>query len=217
MQSLSGRDEQENRNAGKRYGGYQHEYFVREPYRKDILSMDVFCHDPVEDLEGHHMGDDIEDEFILIGKGDDLVKQGRFREAIALYDRALRIDPENVLTWNLKGDALNKLDRFAEAVAAFDRALRIEPDHVYAWAHKGDSLYNLKRYNDALSAFNRALRSDPQNTFALAMKGMALSDLGNYTEALDCIEQALRIDPDAEPFKNAREYVLALIQNRDSR
>jgi tetratricopeptide (TPR) repeat protein len=64
---------------------------------------------------------------------------------------------------------------------------------------KGMTLSDLGNYSEALDCIEQA------------------SDLGNYSEALDCIEQALRINPGAEPFKNAREYVLALIQNRNPR
>jgi tetratricopeptide (TPR) repeat protein len=157
---------------------------------------------------GYTMGDDSDDEYLWIGRGDELAKQNRYKEAVAAFDRAIRINPENVLPWNLKGNALYTLNRYEEAVAAFDQAIRYDPDHVYAWTRKGDALYDLKRYSDAVAAYDHVLRSDPQNEFAWIMKGMSLADLGRYTEALDCIGQALRIVPDAEPFRKAREYVL---------
>ncbi|RPI38637.1 MAG: tetratricopeptide repeat protein [Methanoregulaceae archaeon] len=73
-----------------------------------------------------------------MGKGQELADLNRFNDALAAYNRALRVNPENVVTWNLSGDAFFHLDGYEEAVVAYDRVIRLEPDHVYAWQRKGD-------------------------------------------------------------------------------
>ena len=48
-------------------------------------------------------------------------------EAIASYDRAIRMDPQQAETHYNRGVSLVKLERFSEAIAAFSEALRLPP------------------------------------------------------------------------------------------
>ncbi len=53
---------------------------------------------------------------------------GSFEEAIAAYDAALKIKPDNHEALNNKGIALDELGQYEEAIAAYDAALKIKPD-----------------------------------------------------------------------------------------
>jgi tetratricopeptide (TPR) repeat protein len=57
-----------------------------------------------------------------VNKGSSLLKLGRYSEALAAYDEAIRIDPQSALAWNRKGLALKKLDLPADAASAYSRA-----------------------------------------------------------------------------------------------
>ena len=61
-------------------------------------------------------------------RGNALEKLGRNEEAIASYDKALKIKPDYHLAWNGRGNALEKLGRYEEAIASYDKALKIKPD-----------------------------------------------------------------------------------------
>jgi cytochrome c-type biogenesis protein CcmH/NrfG len=62
-----------------------------------------------------------------VSKGDALNRMGNFSQAIAAYDTALKIDPNNKQAWVSKGDALNRMGNFSQAIAAYDTALKIDP------------------------------------------------------------------------------------------
>jgi tetratricopeptide (TPR) repeat protein len=53
---------------------------------------------------------------------------GRFEEALASFERAIAINPENVSAWYYKGMALAITNRPEEAIDAVKQALRLAPD-----------------------------------------------------------------------------------------
>jgi tetratricopeptide (TPR) repeat protein len=61
---------------------------------------------------------------------------GRYEEAIAAFDQALAIKPDDQDALNNKGNALGNLERYEEAIAAFDQALAIKPDYHNAFYNK---------------------------------------------------------------------------------
>ena len=74
-----------------------------------------------------------------MSKGDALAKLKNFDEAIASFDKALAINPNNTKALNEKGDALLKLKNFDEAIASFDKALARNPNNTDALNGKGVS------------------------------------------------------------------------------
>ena len=59
-------------------------------------------------------------------KGLVLSRLERYEEALAAYDRALAIDPNNAQALNRKGLTLKKLEQFEESARAYDNAPAID-------------------------------------------------------------------------------------------
>ncbi len=53
-------------------------------------------------------------------KGNVLVDQGKYDEAIKAYDRAIEINPQLAEVWNNKGLALYHQGKYSEAIQAYD-------------------------------------------------------------------------------------------------
>jgi len=128
---------------------------------------------------------------------------GKWKEAIAAYDRALAIKPDKDEAFNNKGIALRNLGRYEEAIAAYDQALAIKPDFHEAFYNKGFALGDLGRYEEEIAAYDQALAIKPDKDEAFNNKGFALRNLGRYEEAIAAYDQALAIKPDKdEAFNN---------------
>jgi DnaJ family protein C protein 7 len=69
----------------------------------------------------------------LKSMGNEAYKQGRFSEALALYERAIAIDSNKATYHCNKSAALIGLGRFKDAIVECEEAIRIEPS--YARAH----------------------------------------------------------------------------------
>jgi len=65
-------------------------------------------------------------------QGIEQVKLYNFEEANLYFDKALQIEPDNVLYLYNKGVAILGQEKFYEAFIIFDKVLKIEPDHPIA-------------------------------------------------------------------------------------
>jgi tetratricopeptide (TPR) repeat protein len=138
-----------------------------------------------------------------ISKGSSLANLGRREEAMNCLDRALEIDPRNLIALSNKGTVLIQLGRLAEAITCFDKVLAIDPRNGIAWNEKGRALANLNRCEEAISCHDEALIINSRDALAWSNKGRALAALGRFEDGMRCDEQALAIDPqDATAWYN---------------
>jgi tetratricopeptide (TPR) repeat protein len=117
-------------------------------------------------------------------KADLFFEQGRlfgileeYEEAIASYDKALQLKPDNDLALYNRGNALRKLGRYEEAIASYDKALQFKPDNDLALYNRGNALGNLGRYEEAIASYDKALQFKPDNDLALYNRAFALYEL----------------------------------------
>jgi TIR domain/Tetratricopeptide repeat len=80
----------------------------------------------------------------LIGRGRALNAQGKYAQALPLFQRALERDPRAVDAWLTAGYTLGNLERYEEALVALDRALALNPNSPRAWSNKGAALNGLR-------------------------------------------------------------------------
>ncbi len=73
-------------------------------------------------------------------QGDASCNQELYDVALADYEEALRLDPENPSFHHARGIALLHLRRFEEAIAAYNTAIELKPDFGLAYKGKGDAL-----------------------------------------------------------------------------
>ncbi|MFN5856614.1 MAG: tetratricopeptide repeat protein, partial [Pseudanabaenaceae cyanobacterium] len=137
------------------------------------------------------------------------IAANEYEEAIASYDRALEIKPDDHFAWNSRGFALFNLGRNEEAIESYDQALQIKPDDHFAWNSRGNALFNLGRNEEAITAYDRALQIKPDFHEAWNNRGFALFNLGRYEEAIESYENYLKF------INNINEQVktLSIISN----
>ncbi len=123
--------------------------------------------------------------------------------ALASYDRALSVRPDDAEALYNRGNALKKLNRNEEALASYDRVLSVRPAHAEALTNRGLALQEMKRYDEALASYDRALTVRPDYAEALFNRGNALTELKRCEEALASYDRALSSRPnDAKALYN---------------
>ena len=68
----------------------------------------------------------------FIEKGKALVEDGKYEEALKLFEKALELDPTDHKTWNQKGIALRSMGRYNEAIECFNKSLELVPKDLDA-------------------------------------------------------------------------------------
>jgi len=150
-----------------------------------------------------------------IAQGDRLVKEGRYEESIALYDRAIRMGSRPATAWTAKGVAFKRLGRLQEAVRCHNVALKLNPKNEIAWCNKGDILFRAGQLGKAIEAFDKAISLRPKYAIAWNNKGAALARSGRYEEARACHDRAVALKPRYVAAWLNRGEVLARLGDRD--
>lgn len=162
---------------------------------EEALPTEAAAHESAN--SGHVLTEeeDKQAEFYL-QQGNEAFMQGDFIGAIAAYDQALHIKPDDHETLYNKGVLLSHLGRYEEAIATYDQALHVKPNDHKALNNKGVSLNDLGRYEEAIVAYDQALHIKPDDHEALNNRGVSLANLGQYEEAITAYDQTLHIKPD---------------------
>ena len=138
----------------------------------------------------------------LFKKGINLMADEKLEDAAAVFEQALRIDPDNMETLMKLGYARFHLDEHGEALKIYDRILDIDVTNPEAWNLKALVHYEQNNYAKALDSVEKAIESDPTYGMAWYNKACYLSLLNQIPESLESLKRSIEID-----VKNARKSV----------
>jgi tetratricopeptide (TPR) repeat protein len=91
---------------------------------------------------------------------------GLYAEAVAEYDKALRLCPTFPDLHNRRALSCRELGQYAEAKASVLRALELKPDYVEAHVNLGVLHQKLGNLTEAVKTWERALQFDPKHRLA---------------------------------------------------
>ncbi|HKE01302.1 MAG TPA: tetratricopeptide repeat protein [Planctomycetota bacterium] len=149
-------------------------------------------------------------------KGIALQKDGKPREAIAAFERALALAPgDDAISknlgsaWNDEGiRLLEKESRFDDAVSALEKACKLRPDDARVRRNRASALYRRghdrltkKRSDDALADFQAAAALDPESPRHPTSAAYVAFVREDYRRAENELEDVVRRFPkDAEAW-----------------
>lgn len=150
----------------------------------------------------------VEDAII---QGKSLIAQGRPREALEVFEIALKIDESSAAAWSGKGRALHDLRQLDAAMDAYAHAVECDPDEANGWAGRGQIRGETGDYVAALSDLDQTLKLKPDYLAPLLNRSTVLLNLGRLDEALAAAEEGVRLEPNYGPGLAARGRVLQVL------
>ena len=125
-----------------------------------------------------------------------LVRQRRYREAAALFERVLAAVPSRWPAWNGLGESLAALGDRERAAEAFRRARDAAPEAIAPRMNLAEVLAAADRGSDAVRELEEILNRDPVHAAALARLGSIHHGQGHYAAAARCFDRLTRLEPE---------------------
>jgi tetratricopeptide (TPR) repeat protein len=126
-------------------------------------------------------------------------EKGNSERAIALFEKALSIDPENWGAHNFYGVTLFRMGKYDEAMLHFQAAIKVNPLNAQSLTNAGALEFSRGNLDAAKKYFEEAIDSTPRYAQAQFNLAMILTREGRYAEAAARYEECLKYaadDPD---------------------
>ena len=141
-------------------------------------------------------------------------RSGRAKDALAVFDRGLKIDPDNPMLHENIGAIHLDAGQLTAARDEFTRAIRANPASAQGHAGLATVAFKSGDREVALASWKRAVELDPTNWDALYNLGVQLLRVGRVAEARPHLERFVRTAPASQYAKDIREISAELREYR---
>lgn len=138
----------------------------------------------------------------LLALGYAYQQEGRYDEALGLYEQTLALEPGSTGALYNKGVVLSLLGKAKEAEAAYWDVLEVAPDHELAAKALGDYYVGKKQYKSALTALEPVIAAQPKYADLQYLAGYSCEQLGITETAIAYYRGALTYDPNYQDAKD---------------
>jgi tetratricopeptide (TPR) repeat protein len=145
--------------------------------------------------------------YFMLAKG--LQEQGRVRDSLPLYEKAIVLFPAYVEAHTNLGNALVQLGRNAEALRHYEIAAQTAPRSAVVQNNLGNALTAMGRAAEAISHYQQAVTLDPGYRDAYLNLGAGLMQLNRPADAVAPCEHALALAPARTDAQRALAEALA--------
>ena len=151
--------------------------------------------------------------FSYVAEAEELYLQGHITQTIAAYERAIALEPGDVLPYIPLARLLILEERTNEGLQRAEQATRIAPENTAAWAILGMAHDWNGNVTEAINACNRAIELDPTYAEAYSYLAEAYVDAGRWADANETIQTALQLDDRNVDVHRNHGYVLEIQGN----
>ena len=120
----------------------------------------------------------------------DASREGRFAEAVTLWDGVIERLPKDSAAWSNRGNVRLALGDPEGAIADQSQALALEPDAVDPHLNRGTAEEALGQWQEAAEDYHWILERDSSDASALYNLGNVEGSLGDWAGARRCFEAA---------------------------
>ena len=136
------------------------------------------------------------EEFLhLIGKGDSLIRGGKFREALDVYKKAHSLAPDSAIANYKMGVAYLFLNKYDKALDAYKKAIDKDPNYYKAYNNMGYIYEKIGKISKAEESYKKAVKVKPDYLKAEYNLCRILYTQGKIEEALEVAKKLVKNHP----------------------
>jgi tetratricopeptide (TPR) repeat protein len=139
-------------------------------------------------------------------------KNKDYQKAIAEYDRAIALNPEDAYAYSCRGSCYCRLGNSALATADYNRSIELEPEVAMTYYRRGFIHFMTRNYWLALGDYNRAIDLDPNFALAYSNRSHVYRQLYGNEEALIDLRWAAKLFQQQGNFKKYQETMAEIEQ-----
>jgi len=128
--------------------------------------------------------------------GDRFYQKGDINRAMAEFNRALELDPENMNVYNSLGVCYGVLGAYEKAAKLFQTATRLAPGELMSVYNTGLANLMIGDKEKALQSFLEAVEKDPEVFEPVFQAGHVHLESGNPKKARPFLEKAIALKPE---------------------
>ena len=121
--------------------------------------------------------------------------EGRWHEAIAELDQAIRLNPHDADFYPLRAFAHEELGEYQQAIHDYGEAIRLNPQDADLYWLRAFVYEELAQYQQAIDDYGEAIRLSPQDADLYLFRALDHEKLGHYEQAIDDYGEAIRLSP----------------------
>ena len=114
----------------------------------------------------------------ITNRGNAYLALKQYRRAIADYDRAIKLEPNEAIPLNNRGDAYYQIGEGDRAMDDFNAAIKLDPNYVDALNNRGLAYVGRGAYDLAIKDFDQVLKLNPNDADAIRNRADALAKKG---------------------------------------
>ena len=97
----------------------------------------------------------------MLSEGSDLVNINKLNDAVRVFTKVIKLDPDWAEAWNKRATVLYLLGEFQKSQNDIDKVLKLEKRHFGALAGQGLVNIQLKNYEKAIMSYEKAQKIYP--------------------------------------------------------
>ncbi len=134
----------------------------------------------------------------LLKQANQLKRQGKLDEAIALYHQVIEINPNFAWAYHNLGDTLVKRGNLDEAVTYYVQSLKINQNSPWLLWCLGEALAKQGYLEDATQYLRKAIEIKPNFYKFYNSLGQVLNIQGDFDEAIAIYNQSIKLNPEVD-------------------
>jgi len=134
--------------------------------------------------------------------GQVLAKSGKNEEALAEFNRAIELDPNNAQALYGRGLLYQGEKQHELAIGDFTAANGLKPQQVEPLLGRAVSYLAVDKVREAAADLDEAAQADPQNAQIWITRGQAYERLGDKPKAAESYGRAVNLRPGDEAARN---------------